>query len=50
MFCYLLVFIFIFCPALIILLTNLLSFLEKQSYDSLKQWQNGCSGFTQTEI
>ena len=50
MFCYLLVFIFIFCPALIILLMNLLSFLEKQSYDSLKQWQNGCFGFTHKEI
>ena len=46
----LLFFIFIFCTAVIILLTSLLSFLEKQSYDSLKQWQNGCSGFTQREI
>ena len=32
---FLLFFIFIFCTAVIILLTSLLSFLEKQSYDSL---------------
>lgn len=43
--------IFIFVPFVLLwyFINEPVSFLEKQSHSSLKQWQNGCSGFTYTE-